>query len=103
MALLKVFSLPVVTLSSGVAAPMYATSLASASITIQADPANTGVVAVGGIGVTTATGLTLSAGDTATLEMPTVRGHAEDIDLSTIYAVSATTGSKVRIAIMRRD
>lgn len=103
MALLQVVTLPVITLTSAVASPIYATSLASASITVQADTSNTGVIALGGSTVTSLTGIVIAAGESATFEPPIIRGHQEDIDINSIYAISATTGSKLRVSIMKRN
>lgn len=103
MSILKLHTLPAVSLTSGVATPLTVSSLASAAITIQADSANTGVIYFGGAGVTTETGLAVSAGDTATIEPPGIRGHHEELDAASIYLISATTGVKMRVSIMRRD
>jgi hypothetical protein len=101
--ILKLFTLPTVTLTADVAAPIYSTSLASSSITIQADPANHENIYVGGSGVTTSTGISIAPGGLAAIEPPLIRSHQEEIDISTIYVVGSSTGDKVRVSIMRRD
>lgn len=75
--------------------------LYSASITIQADSANVGIVTVAGSEVTASNGTQLIPGQSAVIEYPSNTRMHDLFDPSTIYVSSTTAGDKVRVSLMR--
>lgn len=100
--MLKIFTLPPITLAAGTQTPIIAGLYSAYSITLQADVSNTGAVYFGGDGVDASSGMQIAAGDVATIEPPEGRGATEQLDASSIFIYSQTSGSKVRIAVLRR-
>lgn len=100
----KLVTLPNVTLTSaGTAYQIYDQPLAVTSVTVQAEFTNAAKVALGGLGVSTTTGVEIPPGDTATIQADASSGRAaEEFYLNDIYACSSTSGQVIRVTAFTR-
>lgn len=98
---LKLFNLDVITLVSGVAQALTSTTTTSYSIIVSADAANVGNVFMGDSTVSITKGLPIEPGNTLTISV-TEPGRLSEIDAADIFAISSSTGNKVRTAVLRR-
>ena len=71
----------------GTSAEVLTTSTACKHVDIMASVANTGIIYVGGSGVTTATGIALYAGDVYSLDID---------DLNDVYVIASVNGEDVQ-------
>jgi len=93
---------PVTITSGGTARPLSATSILVTSITIQASFTNVGKLSLGDSTVTTSNGIEIPPGDTCTIDAPMGMRGPEELDISTIYVVSATTNDSCKVLSFKR-
>lgn len=88
---------PVTIASGGTAVPLSATPTYVTSVTIQAAFTNVSKLSLGDSTVTSARGIEIPPGDTATIDGPVGRFGIEEFLISTVYVVSATTNDSCRV------
>lgn len=95
---LKVVTGAVVTVATaGTAVVVSATSIKTSSFTIQADPANTGVIYVGDSSVDNTNGIVLVASQSAEFVGDVRRGGGDEYDLNEVFLDSSVNGETARV------
>ena len=92
----------VVVTTAGTRQQLSATAILADNVSIQANPANTGLIYVGDNTVSSTHCWILSAGQFLSLEGSRRRDGSDWLDLSTIYVDAATSGDKVQWGYLKR-
>jgi hypothetical protein len=96
----KIVTLPPITVvSAGTRVKIDAAAQDVKGVIVQADSANTGKIFVGDITVTSSNGFTLNAREALAID-PASPNNPAEMDISTIYVDSDTSGSIVRITYL---
>lgn len=82
--------------AAGTAEALVTDKLLTYSVSIQAEPTNTGNMFIGDVNVDSANGIVLAPGQSVSIPGPEIHGMQYEIDLAQVYVDAATSGDEVR-------
>jgi hypothetical protein len=94
---------PVVVTTAGVPVRISASTILTPTFTVQADPLNSGKMALGASSVNINRGISLDPGEVVTVSAEYVQGLSIDYDLSDWWADSAVNGNSLRVIYYSRS